>query len=445
MPECKRDLATKDKNLSFRKVGGCLKDTELLATSHALLTEVIAEADTAQSIGVHPLTSRRVGQSLLRLQRQYGNHYVQREVSLAEQGRDANEIPPAIEEIIQTARSSGQALDSSVRAQMESLLDADFSSVRVHTDAQADALNRSLNARAFTTGQDVFFKQGEHNPGSASGRELLAHELIHVVQQDSRHVQPRLVLGQPDDLYEREAILTARVVTQQQEWLAKSARTDARQISKQSEEGAIQRIEADIWVQRQGKTRELKKPSEIDDELLKKRCSAESGKIQVGGMFGIQVERGQLLPDKHEQRRLIVHVDAVFGGITFVTNNKGYEQSSRDFEDDVWAGFITKKVAESTKSILKLIEIEWAFFKGVISAASLGGFLIIHGVDVVGWILENKDEIPKKIKAIGLLLSARRILKEFAPSLYDVLFWYVVKSCLIVFQSPSRRKMLLKF
>jgi hypothetical protein len=59
----------------------------------------------------------------------------------------------------------------------------DFSQVKVHNDAVSDQLNQSIQARAFTTGQDVFFRGGEYNPGSRGGQELLAHELTHVVQQ----------------------------------------------------------------------------------------------------------------------------------------------------------------------------------------------------------------------------------------------------------------------
>ncbi len=88
-----------------------------------------------------------------------------------------------VEQGIQQARGGGQGLDESVREPMEGAFGADFSGVRVHTDANSDLLNRSISARAFTTGQDIFFKQGEYNPGSLGGQELLAHELTHVVQQ----------------------------------------------------------------------------------------------------------------------------------------------------------------------------------------------------------------------------------------------------------------------
>jgi len=88
-----------------------------------------------------------------------------------------------LEESIQQKRGQGQSLSEDIREPMEQAFGADFSEVKVHTDSQSDQLNRSIQARAFTTGQDVFFKQGEYNPGSKNGQELLAHELTHVVQQ----------------------------------------------------------------------------------------------------------------------------------------------------------------------------------------------------------------------------------------------------------------------
>lgn len=89
------------------------------------------------------------------------------------------------------ARKGGSALEPTIQAKMESAIGADFSGVKVHTDAQSDQLNRSIQANAFTTGQDVFFKQGAYNPGSRSGQELIAHELTHVVQQGAPALQQK--------------------------------------------------------------------------------------------------------------------------------------------------------------------------------------------------------------------------------------------------------------
>lgn len=92
---------------------------------------------------------------------------------------------PQVEHGIQRGRGGGETITPSLRSSMEHAFGRDFSGVRVHTNAEADTLNRALNARAFTTGQDIYFKSGEYQPESPTGQRLLAHELTHVVQQAS--------------------------------------------------------------------------------------------------------------------------------------------------------------------------------------------------------------------------------------------------------------------
>ena len=77
--------------------------------------------------------------------------------------------------------------------------------VRVHTDDHANALASSVSARAFTTGSDVYFAKGEHNPGSSDGQQLMAHELTHVVQQRGATTSGPLTVSQPGDALENEA------------------------------------------------------------------------------------------------------------------------------------------------------------------------------------------------------------------------------------------------
>ncbi|MEM9777714.1 MAG: DUF4157 domain-containing protein, partial [Chloroflexota bacterium] len=98
-------------------------------------------------------------------------------------GGEDRAVHDPVENAIDRKRGGGQALDKNVRSQMEGHLGSDFSGVRVHTDGESDNLNRSLNAKAFTTGNDVFFSNGAYEPGSHSGQKLIAHELTHVVQQ----------------------------------------------------------------------------------------------------------------------------------------------------------------------------------------------------------------------------------------------------------------------
>jgi hypothetical protein len=83
------------------------------------------------------------------------------------------------------ARSSGAgaSLPPTLRAGLEAAFGADFRAVRIHADAHANMLARSIHALAFTTGKDIFFATGRYDTQSEGGRRLLAHELTHVLQQ----------------------------------------------------------------------------------------------------------------------------------------------------------------------------------------------------------------------------------------------------------------------
>jgi hypothetical protein len=105
---------------------------------------------------------------------------------------------------IDSTRGGGSALDPGVAARMSESL-GDLSDVRVHADATADVLNRSVSARAFATGSDVYFAKGEYDPGSESGDKLIAHELAHVVQQRGASSSGPLSVSEPGDAMEREA------------------------------------------------------------------------------------------------------------------------------------------------------------------------------------------------------------------------------------------------
>jgi len=117
-----------------------------------------------------------------------------------------------LETSIQQARGSGQPLSENIRQPMEQAFGADFSSVKVHTDTQSDQLNQSIQARAFTTGQDIFFRQGEYDTGSRGGQELIAHELTHVVQQNSSTVYCTTIQRLPDlDTFKQQTYLVGTV------------------------------------------------------------------------------------------------------------------------------------------------------------------------------------------------------------------------------------------
>ena len=85
---------------------------------------------------------------------------------------------------IQGIRGSGQPLSPSTRTFFEPRFGRDFSKVRIHTDPKASDTARSINAKAFTIGKDIVFGAGQHQPQTTEGKRLLAHELVHVGQQN---------------------------------------------------------------------------------------------------------------------------------------------------------------------------------------------------------------------------------------------------------------------
>ena len=122
-------------------------------------------------------------------------------------------VHPDVQSAIARTRGGGGVLDGRTRTRFAADLGDPLEDVRVHTDAGADALARSVAARAFTTGSDVFFAAGEYRPGTGDGDRLLAHELTHVVQQRGAPTTGPLTVSEPGDAQETEAEAVARELT----------------------------------------------------------------------------------------------------------------------------------------------------------------------------------------------------------------------------------------
>ena len=116
---------------------------------------------------------------------------------------------------IDAQRGGGSALDAGTKSTMEDTLGASLDGVRVHVGEESDNLNRSITAKAFTTGNDVFVRSDNWAPGSSSTQRLLAHELTHVVQQRSMPGDSGgMSVGAADTHEEREADDVADTVMQ---------------------------------------------------------------------------------------------------------------------------------------------------------------------------------------------------------------------------------------
>jgi hypothetical protein len=99
------------------------------------------------------------------------------------QSGQTTEVTSDLESRIQALKGGGQPLPKSVRAFFAPRFGQDFSHIRIHSNTEGAHLARKLNAKAFTTGSNIVFGSGEYSPGSSRGKQLLAHELTHVMQQ----------------------------------------------------------------------------------------------------------------------------------------------------------------------------------------------------------------------------------------------------------------------
>lgn len=136
---------------------------------------------------------------------------------------------------VQASKGSGNKMDGDTRSFMERGFDADFSRVHIHSDSNAAQMSRELQARAFTVGNDIYFNEGQYQPGSSEGKRLLAHELTHTIQQGNviRREMPKDAFGRPlgfvstpeQEAYDRDTVQI------QKDWEDALERLDKGQLS----------------------------------------------------------------------------------------------------------------------------------------------------------------------------------------------------------------------
>jgi len=98
-------------------------------------------------------------------------------------GGTSGGVPHNMESQLRAARGGGMPLPSGLKSMMEGSFGRDLSSVRIHTDSAAASMSDSIDARAFTSGQDIYFNAGEFSPDTKQGQRLIAHEITHTLQQ----------------------------------------------------------------------------------------------------------------------------------------------------------------------------------------------------------------------------------------------------------------------
>jgi hypothetical protein len=143
------------------------------------------------------------------LHRALGNHALQRVHSRELPSATSRRTAISMSWMISTLRAtvgSGETLRDPAKTFMEMSLGTRLDQVRVHTDERAQRMTQTLGAEAFVVGRNIYFNAGRHAPNTARGKRLLAHELIHTIQQGfSNHVPNDLPVSPQSDPCEQQA------------------------------------------------------------------------------------------------------------------------------------------------------------------------------------------------------------------------------------------------
>ena len=125
------------------------------------------------------------------------------------------QLVPGFQQQLRPSLSQGNKIPEATRRQMEQHLGADFSRVRIHTDERAKALSESIQANAFTLGEDIFFNHGAFAPNTGTGKKRLAHELVHTQQQSTSGSSPAIQREGKEEKKEKpKSETTVEVVTE---------------------------------------------------------------------------------------------------------------------------------------------------------------------------------------------------------------------------------------
>lgn len=136
----------------------------------------------------------------------------------------------------------GQTLDTAIRQRFEKNFQRDLSAVRVHPNSQGKVDSIVPGARAITVGNDIYFANGQYNPGSSEGQKLLAHELTHTLQQESAVGIFNGRMGAREDRFEAEARRNAEKVSGAPFVVREQASRKGAQPDDQDEPGFFQRM-----------------------------------------------------------------------------------------------------------------------------------------------------------------------------------------------------------
>jgi hypothetical protein len=230
-----RTYKTNNLNNSDRKIS-----RKSISSSEAEST-VIPASITAQNSGFPGMSP----EYMLEIQQTCGNSYVQRMAD----GNSAALKDSEIEEELNRHREPGAALQPEVQGKMQKALGHNFNDIRIHNDPEANQLSADLGASAFTSGNDIYFKQGKFNPASSKGNFLLGHELGHHIQQHKSENMPREEHIISDKTLENEADMAGEAVVSGTSFTVSTYAPGGIQMGDEDEEGGgvVQWVSERLW------------------------------------------------------------------------------------------------------------------------------------------------------------------------------------------------------
>lgn len=171
----------------FAPAQNSVAQTKLLAESIAPLVQKQEEEEEAQTkpenLNVQRDKEEEEPQAKLEIQRQSEEEEEEEALQAKMTNNSEQKRSDNTEQLLADSKGGGSPLNSAVRAEMENGFGTDFSNVKIHTNSRAVQMNKDLGARAFTSGNDIYFNTGNYQPESHEGKKLLAHELTHTIQQ----------------------------------------------------------------------------------------------------------------------------------------------------------------------------------------------------------------------------------------------------------------------
>jgi hypothetical protein len=318
------------------------------------------------------------------------------------------DIESDLESSIQQTRGHGQSLDANLQAKMRQAMGVDFSGVKIHTDSQSDHLNQSIQAKAFTTGRDIFFRQGAYNPSSRDGQELIAHELTHVVQQNhsmgSSQSSTNMAIQRETEMDEED-------------WSPESAANYM--MNKQNGLSGQNKANASVWYNTlfsSGLAKDDPKYSEEQERVLKEQQAMLKRHFLAQAVFGVQggtqFKKGKKrigrndIPDVAENYRPIEEFqsDEVSANLATLASGGGrFNYRSEDGIGDLFNNFLMLGEMRSDVSLDALRDTTVGGHGGQMPTSYMGAYQRIgtHGEDFSTGHIQEVDKTTGGIDSTG--------------------------------------------